>query len=177
MRRNHLIAAALALPLAGLLALAPLATAHAQPEQRRPQGGPDFGKALIEGLKASEGCLGAEAAQFQSGKIAIIAWFKDVESTKKWYYSDAHARFMNMTGADPEGRQPLRHVENPDTPVMVVAAITMGGEKTIPGPMPISQISIEMYTPLPGGAAINGRLAPEAFNIPHFRAINPEAQD
>jgi hypothetical protein len=40
--------------------------------------------------------------------------------------------------------------------------------------MPISQISIEMYTPLPGGAAVNGRLAPEGFNIPHFRNLDPQ---
>lgn len=174
------------LAFAGILALAPAPTkAGAQPQSQpqsqpapgRPQqpgGRPDMGRMLIEGLRASEGCLGADAAQLQSGKLAIIAWFKDVEAAKKWYYSETHARFMNAAGSDPEAREPMQHITDPNTPVMVMATITMGGEKTIPGPMPISQISIEMYTPLPGGAAINGRLAPEAFPIPHFRTLNPE---
>ncbi len=181
-RRLLLVPAVSALAFAGVLALAPSplraeAQPQSQPAPGRPQqpgGRPDMGRVLVEGLRASEGCLGADAAQLQSGKLAIIAWFKDVEAARKWYYSDTHARFMNAAGSDPGAREPMEHITDPNTPVMVIAAITMGGGKTIPGPMPISQISIEMYTPLPGGAAINGRLAPEGFNIPHFRTLNPE---
>lgn len=185
MNRNLLlIPAASLLGFAGVLAFVPSsstaqtqAQTQAQPQTARPQqpgGRPDMSRLLIEGLRASEGCLGADAAQLQSGKLAIIAWFKDVEAAKKWYYSETHARFMNAAGGDPEAREPMRHITDPNVPVMVIAAITMGGEKVLPGPMPISQISIEMYTPLPGGAAVNGRLAPEGFNIPHFRILDPQ---
>lgn len=187
MNRSLLVVPAVSvLAFAGILAIAPSPSKaeeqpqsqpQSQPASGRPQqsgGRPDMGRLLIEGLRASEGCLGADAAQLQSGKLAIIAWFKDVEAAKKWYYSETHARFMNAAGGDPEAREPMRHITDPKTPVMVIAAITLGGEKVLPGPMPISQISIEMYTPLPGGAAVNGRLAPEGFNIPHFRNLDPQ---
>lgn len=147
MNRSLLLVPAVSvLAFAGILALAPSPSkAEAQPQSQtqtaRPQqpgGRPDMGRILIEGLRASEGCLGAEAAQLQSGKLAIIAWFKDVAAAKKWYYSETHARFMNAAGSDPEAREPMRHITDPNTPVMVMATITLGGEKTIPGPMPIS---------------------------------------
>lgn len=186
-KRTARVLAAIALPCAGVLAAGAF-MAEAQPQrqtQGQPagqptgqpgqpaRGAPDLGGMLIKGLLATEGCLGADAAQLQSGKIAIIAWFENVAAAKRWYYSETHARVMNMAGSDPEAREPMQHVKDPDAPVMVIAAITMGGRAVVPGGMPISQISIEMYTPLPGGASVNGRLAPEAFNIPHFRRLDP----
>lgn len=166
--------------LAGLAWLTPSAAGAqrggvqqpAQPENPPAAGNPmDFGRMLVQGLKETEGCLGVETAEFASGKIAIIAWFKDVEAAKRWYNHPMHQRMVWMVGGDPSAREPLQHVEDPKTPVMVIAALTMGGEQTIPGPMPISQISIEMYTPLPGGAMVNGRLAPKEFPVPHFRSL------
>lgn len=184
-KRTARVLAAIALPCAGVLAaMAFVANAQpqgqpaAQPASQPGQparGAPDLGGMLIKGLLATEGCLGADAAQLQSGKVAIIAWFENVAAAKRWYYSETHARVMNMAGSDPEAREPMQHVKDPDAPVMVIAAITMGGRPVVPGGMPISQISIEMYTPLPGGASVNGRLAPEAFNIPHFRRLDPAA--
>ncbi len=36
----------------------------------------------------------------------------------------------------------------------------------VPGfPMPISQVSIELYTTLPGGLALNGRFAPATLKV------------
>lgn len=169
--RTATLFAAAATMVAGLALIPHAATAVAEPE-RQQASGPDFGKMLMDGLKASEGCLGVENAQYGSGRLGIIAWFKDAEAAKAWYYSETHARFMNMAGADPADREPLRHVKDPETPVMVMATITMGGDGPKLGFMPISQISIEMYTPLPGGAAVNGRLAPDAFPIEHFRRLD-----
>ncbi|MCC5824309.1 MAG: hypothetical protein LAT64_13910 [Phycisphaerales bacterium] len=171
------LAALIALPFAGVLAAVPLRAAAAQPEAPvRPVPQPSMGQQIINGLLATEGCLGADAAELQSGKLAIIAWFKDVESVKRWYYSETHTRFMSMAGADPQAREPMQHIENPDAPVMVIAALTLG---PVPprGGSPLNQISIEMYTPLPGGAAINGRLAPAGFVIPHFRDLSPGLAD
>lgn len=179
MSRTPIVLAA-AVGLACLAALAPVTGAKLRPAEpgdpppppAAPAAGtPDFGAMLTRGLEASEGCLGVDTARFASGKVCIVAWFEDAEAVERWYYSETHTRFMSLFGGDPEARKPLRHVENREAPVMVMAAITLGGEKRLPGPMPISQISIEVYTPLPAGAAINGRLAPEGFEIPHFREL------
>ncbi|MFK7884704.1 MAG: hypothetical protein AB8F26_11040 [Phycisphaerales bacterium] len=169
--RTTVILASVATFAVGLSVAAFTSKVQAQPEERQGQQ-VDFGQMLMNGLKNSEGCLGVENAQYGSGKIGIIAWFEDVEAAKTWYYSETHARFMNMAGADPEQREPMKHIKDPNTPVMVMASITMGGDGPKLGFMPISQISIEMYTPLPGGASVNGRLAPAAFPIEHFRELD-----
>lgn len=129
-----------------------------------------FATMLMSGLKGTEGCLGAEAAKFQNGKYSIVAWFKDKASVQRWYNSPIHVMMMRGMGTDPQAYVPLEHVEDPNTPVMVMATMTLGeGEKL--GMMPFNQISIEMYTPLPGGAMYNGRLAPEGFPIPDFKDV------
>lgn len=173
------------LALAGLMAFAaqdaparpdganPPAVNPNQPAQARPAA--NIGDILVQQLKGVEGCHGVESANLASGKAAIIAWFENAEAAKRWYYHPMHQRLM-FTGNQPgdaEQRKPLEHVE-PDIPIMVIACITFSDRPEIPGvPMPISQISIEMYTPLPGGASINGRLTPEAINIEHMRKITP----
>jgi quinol monooxygenase YgiN len=171
-KRTAIIAAAAA-TFAGAMALAPLsASVSAQPDQKQVQQGPDFGQMLMTGLKNTEGCLGVDNAQYGSGKIGIIAWFENVDAAERWYYSETHKRFMNMAGANPEDRKPMQHIKDRSTPVMVMASITMGGDGPKLGFMPISQISIEMYAPLPGGAAVNGRLSPDEFPIEHFRRLD-----
>jgi len=173
MRTNRTAVLLAAATFAVGLSLAPFSSsADAQPDQRQGGQGPDFGQALMDGLKNTEGCLGVDNAQYASGKLGIIAWFEDVEAAKRWYYSETHKRFMNMAGADPEEREPMKHIKDPKTPVMVMATITMSEDGTNVGFMPVSQISIEMYTPLPGGAAINGRLSPPEFPIEHFRTLD-----
>jgi hypothetical protein len=142
-------------------------------------GGPgDLGKMLVEGLRTTEGCLGVDSGQFQSGFSTIVAWFENKAAAERWYFSPTHARLMGMAGADPQSRKPLEHVADADLPVMVIASIAFDGPPAVPGsPIPFSKISIEMYTPLPGGAAFNGRLAPEAFPIPHFRRLDNAGSD
>lgn len=140
--------------------------AHDQQQQR----GPDFAGLLMQGLRETEGCLGVDAANFQSGKNTIVAWFKNKEAAVRWYNAPAHQRMMGAVGGG--GGTPLEHVTDPDTPIMVMASISFDGPPAIEGgPLPFSQISIEMYAPLPGGASINGRLAPEAFVVPHHKVI------
>lgn len=178
-KRTAAILAA-AITFAGALAVAPIRSSMAELQQQQPQeepadqrgGAPDIGQMLMNGLKNSEGCLGVDNARYGSGKIGIIAWFENVEAAKRWYYSETHSRVMNMAGSDPKEREPMQHIKDPETPVMVMASLTMGGDGPNLGFMPISQISIEMYTPLPGGAAINGRLSPETFPIEHFRNLD-----
>lgn len=133
----------------------------------------NMGQILAGAIRSVDGCLGVDLAETQSGKNVIIGWFKDAESARNWYRHPVHQRMMGRVNADAEAKQPLEHV--PDgIPVMVVATITFAERPMIEGiPMPISQISIELYTPLPGGAAINGRLAPDSMPVQHMNMINP----
>jgi len=155
---------------------APLAiTASYVFAQGAPQGGPpagrgappDMGKELVEGLKATKGCLGVETALTSSRKSVIFAWFEDKAATLRWYESDLHQTLlMGMnSGGGGEERVPMAKV--PDhVPVMCIATITPSQKPMIPGfPAPISQVSIELYTPLPGGLALNGRFAPESLKV------------
>ncbi len=180
-----LAAAALAAPT---LATASYVLAQGAPPQGGSpagRGGPpggDMGNVLIEGLKATKGCLGVETAMTASRKSVIFAWFEDKKATMRWYESDVHQTFMMgmAEGAAAEGdaeaenaaaddvteeREPLAGV--PDgVPVLCIATITMSPKQAIPGfPMPISQVSIELYTPLPGGIAVNGKFAPPALKV------------
>jgi heme-degrading monooxygenase HmoA len=125
---------------------------------------------LVEGLKSVDGCLGVDLARTQSGKSMIFAWFKDAESARAWYNHPTHGRMLEMAGSDPAQGKPLEHVKD-GTPVMVIASMTPAPAPQIEGlPIPISQISIELFTPLPGGASINGRLSPEGFPVEHHKA-------
>ena len=139
-----------------------------KPEKRPPT--QDMGQRLVEGLKSTEGCLGVDSARMNSGKNVIIAWFKDPESVRRWYRHPVHAAMLQMVGSDVSENSPLEHVKE-DVPVMVVASITFTDKPEIEGiPMPISQIAIELFTPLPGGAYINSRLSPDKFEAPEMDA-------
>ncbi|MDX9912174.1 MAG: hypothetical protein RBS39_10110 [Phycisphaerales bacterium] len=172
--------------LASVTLLAQPATpAQAQPAGQ-PQGQPGRGRApgggfgfnpmeLVGALKQTEGCLGVELAGTMGGKRSIIAWFKDPESVKRWYRSDTHQRMMGEFAKGAEGHQPLAHIGDYAGPVMVMATITPSDKAQLDGvELPISQISIELYAPLPGGAFVGGRLAPEGFEVPHMRDYTPK---
>jgi len=138
-----------------------------QPQQPSPAG---MGQILMNSLKSVEGCLGADAGQMSSGKNVIIGWFEDAEAARRWYRHPTHRAMMAMAGGAGEG-EPLAHVEE-GVPLMVIAAITFSDKPEIQGvPMPISQISIEVYQAAPGGAYINGKLAPEAFEVEHMKNL------
>lgn len=143
----------------------------AQPERGAQ---PDVGRMLIEGLKATPGCIGVETAQSESGKACILAWFQDKASVVAWYNSPLHRRMMSGMGGG--SHPPLEHVPDDTKSILVVASITPSDQPEIPGfPGPISQISIELFAALPGGAHVNGRLAPAEFEVPHMIDYTPAA--
>ena len=151
-------------------------TGWTQPDQPDAQpAGQDMGRALIEGLRATEGCLGVDAAQTQSGRNTIIAWFENKAAVKRWYYSDVHQSMITgLTRPDEFETEPLRHVDDDETPIMVIATITFAERPHFESiSLPISQISIELYAPLPGGAFLGRRLAPDSFKVPHMRDYTP----
>ncbi len=122
-----------------------------------------MGARLMEGLKNTEGCYGVNAGRWQSGHQTITAWFENKAAVERWYNSPTHAFTMGALGSRPKPN-PMPGVPD-DVPIMVMATMKMGGENAIPGPLPVSMFSVELYTPLEGGAMVNERLAPLDFPI------------
>jgi hypothetical protein len=137
-------------------------------EGRPPSGFPD----LVGALKSTPGCVGVEVARTGSGKQVIFAWFEDKKAALNWYYSETHQAAMKQFFPQSQGskRTPMKDVADDSGPVMAIASITMADKA--PGDittLPISQIAIELYTPLPGGLALGGRFAPPAIKVPGMR--------
>jgi len=172
--------AAAALVYAAIAGTAPAQPAGAQPKEgekarSQPKSAADIGKSLVEGLKAIRGCLGVETAQTASGKNVIFAWFQDKKAVMAWYDSPAHKRVMRAFFPDRDGPPvPMKDIADDAGPILAVASL-MPGEKPLPGSnAPISQISIELYSPLPGGIRINGGFAPESLKVPGRIEMNTE---
>jgi hypothetical protein len=139
-------------------------------QHKAPGPGFDF-QALVDALNGTPGCLGVEVAQFQSGKLTIFAWFEDKAAVMRWYRHPVHrgaaeAFFPSGTGSRRDSA-PLAHLSDESGPIMVAATITPNRTGNA-GQSPISQISVELYEPLPGGLSAGGRLAPLAVNVPHM---------
>ncbi|MCB9838413.1 MAG: hypothetical protein H6813_03660 [Phycisphaeraceae bacterium] len=142
--------------------------AQAQPQR------PDIGGMLIAGLQQSPGCLGVDAGQMMSGKNVIVAWFENKAAVTKWYYSQTHLRAIRQFIKVDFDHEPLEFVTDEQAPIMVIASITPATEEELAAVgMPISQIAIELFAPLPGGASINGRFSPESFPVEHLEVFDP----
>ena len=124
---------------------------------------------LPELIKATPGVLGVETAQTSSGKMVIFAWFENKKAALAWYYSQTHQMLMKMGGGSSRPRGPMADVPDDGKPILTIASVTLARPADgIPakGLPPVSQISIELYTPLPGGLAAGGRFAPASVNVP-----------
>lgn len=95
----------------------------------------------------------------------MFAWFKDKKATQDWYYSQTHQALMGMMGK-PSSRKPLENVKDEKMPILVIASITQAAKPDTFTKMPVSQIAIELYAPVTGGFAYNGRFAPSALVVP-----------
>jgi hypothetical protein len=137
----------------------------------------NMSKALVEGLRATPGCLGVELARTQSGKLVIFAWFESKKAALAWYRSAGHQRVMErfFPGHEPS-RPPMVDVPEDAGPILTVASLKMA-EQPLPGTQaPVSEISIELYTPLPGGVRLNGGFAPAGLKVPGMQDLKAEAQ-
>ena len=130
---------------------------------------------LVGGLRNVKGCLGVELARTRDGKQLIFAWFEDKQAVQRWYYSNAHMGVMDsVLGGDGAATKPLHYVPDDTGPIMVIASITPAEKPVFQGlDMPVSQIAIELYQPVPGGAFLGGRFAPEAAKVAHMRDLTP----
>lgn len=118
---------------------------------------------LPQAVADTEGCLGVELAQTMSGKNVIFAWFENKEAALRWYWSQAHVDAMKFAGAEAGAHEPMKDVPD-EGPILVIASIVQDGGNAIEG-MGVSQIAIELYQPLPGGAYVGGRFAPETVEV------------
>lgn len=130
---------------------------------------------LVSGLKATPGCLGVETAMTSSRKSVIFAWFENKKAVVAWYKSDMHQQVMKKFFPDQTFPTPLKHVADDDKPILVIASLTPTDKPKLKDlNIPISQIAIELYQPLPGGAAAGGRFAPSTVKVPHLKEYSDE---
>jgi Antibiotic biosynthesis monooxygenase len=158
--------------LAALGLLTAPGAADQQPAKQEPaKGFPD----LVGSLKASPGCLGVETAKTGSGKQVIFAWFEDKKAVLKWYYSDTHREVMKKFFPAGEYSKPLKELPDDSGPIMAIASITFAAKPQFKEtPLPILQISIELYQPVSGGVSLGGRFAPAGLKVPHLRDYTPK---
>jgi len=125
---------------------------------------------LARALKAVPGCLGVETARTSGGKNVIFAWFENKQAVMKWYYSDVHQDLMHQWFPDADYKKPLKDVPKDSGPLLVIASITPAKESKFKATtMPISQIAIEFYQPVPGGTFLGGRFTPAGVKVPNMR--------
>jgi hypothetical protein len=130
---------------------------------------------LIKELRATDGCLGVDACRWSSGRQSIAAWFKDKSSAQRWYVNQAHQRVLreHFEADDVRGKG-LEHVPDGSGPIFVIATLTPSRTKSLANiDVSLSQISIELFAPLPGGMELGGRLSPAGFEVPHMHKIEP----
>ncbi len=145
------------------LAIFSLSGVGQQSQPRQERGIPD----LLGALKNTPGFLGVETAKTESGKQVLFAWFENKKGVLNWFYSDAHQSLMRMLapGAS-SGRKPLNAIADDSGPILVIASLTYADKPRVEGmQVPVSQIAIELYAPLPGGLAVGGRFAPHALKV------------
>jgi Holliday junction resolvase len=123
---------------------------------------------LIAALRGTPGVLGVDAASTMSGKQVIFAWFENKQAVLNWFYSETHQAVMRMYApGGSSGRKPLADIADNGGPILAIASLTMTGKPQLNGvQMPVSQIAIELYAPLPGGLAAGGRFAPSSMKVP-----------
>lgn len=131
---------------------------------------PDLGA----GLKATPGCLDVKSTALNDGKmLTIFAWFENKAAVDAWYNSKMHRDamrkfFPNMPGSP----HALAGFKDEKSPLLVVATVTPADKPGVSGSqLAISQIAIEIYTPVPGGVAFGGGFGPESMKVPGLRRM------
>ncbi len=135
------------------------------PIARPGQLAPDWFPKTMAALRASPGCMGADAAELQSGKRAIFAWFKDKASVMAWYKQQSHQGLVDTVAPNRDkSRVPMAGVPDDVGPMLVVAAMSPIPEsERTPGGQGM-RLGIELYKPLEGGIRFGGgSFAPQEF--------------
>ena len=155
------------------LLLIPLAGVTPQQRVQGAPGPPANFPDLVTPLRAIPGCLGVEVARTDSGKQVIFAWFEDKKAVLRWYWSDTHQEAIRsfVPDQDPQN-EPMSEVPEEVGPILAIASITFDKEPRIDSvALPISQIAIELYTPIRGGLALGGSFAPSSLVVPKRKVL------
>jgi hypothetical protein len=132
---------------------------------------------LVAGLRAIEGNIGVETAQTSGGKQVIFAWFEDKAAVLRWYHSDVHQGVQDRFFPDRPQHEPLAHIPDDVGPILAIASITPADSAQVASVgIPVSQISIELYAPLPGGLSLGGTFAPEGLVVPHMMTLGESGE-
>jgi quinol monooxygenase YgiN len=161
----------------------PPAPSPAQAQPQKPAGDPTatLAGALVQGLQQTPGCLGVEVARTMSGKNVIFGWFENKKAAMAWYDSPAHKQAMErfFPGYKPD-HAPMERIADDAGPIMAVACLVPARDPAaaVNAGSPVSQISIELYEPMPGGVRLNGGFAPATMKVEGMRdlsALKPQA--
>ncbi len=172
MQTRTLIVAAVSLVVGiGIGASSPLASAQQQTGgQLSVRDFPD----LAAGLKATPGCLDVKATMLDNGRMAtIFAWFENKAALNAWYKSPMHQDAMKKFFPHMPGHaEAISAFKDEKSPLLVVATVTPSDKPMLAGsPLAVSQIAIEVYTPVPGGLAFGGGFGPESLKVPGLRRV------
>jgi len=128
---------------------------------------------LVGGLRATPGCLGVKTSAFENGKqVAIFAWFENKAALNRWYASSMHQDAMRKFFPKIQGNDvAAAGFKDDKAPILVVATVTPSDKPMEGQSLAVSQISVEMYTPVPGGLALGSSWAPESLNVPGLSRI------
>jgi len=141
---------------------------HAQEGGGKPQTIAEFPD-LVSGLRATPGCLSVRTTSFDEGKqLAIFAWFKNKAAVNHWYHSAMHREAMKkFFPTFPVQRESLESFKDEKSPLLVVATVSPSDKPKVKGTqLAISQIGIEIYTPVPGGLTLGGGFGPAHMDVP-----------
>jgi len=132
---------------------------------------------LVGGLKAIEGCIGVETAQTPDGKQCIFAWFENKKAVLNWYNSDMHQGVQEAFFPDGQEYTPLKDVPDDMGPIMAIASITFSDKEHFEATnLAISQIAIELYTPVSGGLFLGSKFAPDAVKVKNMKDYTPKGK-
>jgi hypothetical protein len=99
----------------------------------------------------------------------IFAWFEDKKAVMRWYNSEMHRQVMSLAGPPDPSHTPLAGIAEDSGPILAIASLTMSNQPPKDSPLPVSQIAIELYQPLPGGVFV-----PNSVKVPGMRDFTPQ---
>ncbi len=129
---------------------------------------------LVGGLKATPGCIDVKTSAFNNGKtLTIFAWFENKAAVNAWYKSPMHQGAMKkFFPTMPGAHEALAGYKDEKSPLLVVASVTPSDKPAVQGSqLAISQIAIEIYTPVPGGVTFGGGFGPDSLKVPGLRRM------
>lgn len=117
-----------------------------------------------------------KTARSSDGKNVIFAWFENKKAVETWYDSDVHKKSMRSFFPGLGAGRPLDGIPDDAGPILTIASITFSAKPEFAeSKLPISQIAIELYTPMKGGIFLGETFAPKDMKVPGIQDYSPPA--